>query len=54
LSGRRDEPKLDAVSYKVLAGNGAREFMVEYLKNLGQRKMAQWALAYAAAAWVRP
>jgi TolB-like protein/Tfp pilus assembly protein PilF len=26
--------------------------MVEYLKNLGQRKMAQWALAYAAAAWV--
>ena len=26
--------------------------MVEYLKRLGQRKMAQWALAYAAAAWV--
>ena len=26
--------------------------MVEYLKRLSQRKMAQWALAYAAAAWV--
>ena len=26
--------------------------MVEYLKKLGQRKMAQWALAYAAGAWV--
>lgn len=26
--------------------------MLEQLKRLGQRKMAQWALAYAAAAWV--
>ncbi len=26
--------------------------MVEYLKKLRQRKIAQWALAYAAAAWV--
>ncbi len=26
--------------------------MLDYLKRLGQRKMAQWALAYAAGAWV--
>lgn len=26
--------------------------MVEYLKQLGQRKMAQWSLAYAAGTWV--
>jgi TolB-like protein/Tfp pilus assembly protein PilF len=26
--------------------------MLEYWKQLGQRKMAQWALAYAAAAWI--
>jgi hypothetical protein len=28
------------------------QMMVEYFKRLGQRKMAQWAMAYAAAAWL--
>jgi TolB-like protein/Flp pilus assembly protein TadD len=39
-------------SYKVQPLNGARTPMVEYLRELGRRKMAQWALAYAAGAWV--
>lgn len=43
---------LRALSYKVQAGNGARASMVDYLKQWGQRKMAQWALAYAAGAWI--